>query len=198
MAPATLSRSLVLLGVLALAGCDKIKENLPWGRYSIASTSMEPTLTKGTFVSGESVAAGNLRRGDILFVRRTPASDDIYVLRLVGLPGDRIAFVNGEVMLNSKRVVQRTIGRWTISEGGLMRDAVMLTERFPGERKAHRVLDDGPSLGDNFPELELGADEYFLIGDNRDHAADSRFDEDVYHGVGIVNGADIVRRLISE
>jgi len=198
MARATLSRSLVLLSVLAVAGCDKIKESLPWGRYSVASTSMEPTLKKGTFVSGQSVAAADLRRGDILFVRRTRDSEDVYVLRLVGLPGDRIGFVNGAIVLNGKRVVQRPIGRWRIEDSYLPQDAVMLTERFPGERHAHRVLDDLVSPGDNFPETKLGPDDYFLVGDNRDHAADSRYDEQLSYGVGIVNGADIVRRLVPE
>ena len=60
---------LVLVAVTSVAACDKLKDSLPWQSFSIVSTSMEPTLRQGSYVTGVSVDRADLRRGDILIVR---------------------------------------------------------------------------------------------------------------------------------
>jgi signal peptidase I len=186
---------LLVVAVLAVGGCDgrSVRDILPWERFSIASTSMEPTLVKGSYVTADSVALSDLARGDIVIVRH---NDEKWVMRVAGLPADRIALVNGVVVLDGERVKQQPVGDWTITDSAQGRSAKMLSERFPGERRSHRILDDGMTPGDNFAEIVLGPDEYFLLGDNRDHAADSRFDDaEFFFGLGVVKGNDIVRRL---
>ena len=193
MASAAGFRPLILVAALAAAGCDPVKEALPWQSFSVASTSMEPTLPKGTYVTGASVALSDLARGDLLVVRH---GDEHWVSRLAAVPGDTIALVGGTVMLNGKPVAQRGVGTWSITDSPRPGPSRMLTERFPGESRRHRVLDSGPSVGDNYPEIRLGSDQYFMLGDNRDNAADSRFDSGASgFGLGVIRGRDIVRRV---
>lgn len=191
MTPTRPFRPLLLIAALTVAGCDKVRDFLPWQRFSVASASMEPTLAKGRHVTGEAVKAADLSRGDIVIVRR---GNEKWLSRVAALPGDRIALVDGIVILNGKSIRQRPVGRWTITDSPGGPDAVILSEHFPKERRSHRVLDDGPSIGDNFKEIELGLWDFFVLGDNRDHAADSRFDE-AFVGLGVVKAEDILRRV---
>ena len=181
---------LVLVAVTSVAACDKLKDSLPWQSFSIVSTSMEPTLRQGSYVTGVSVDRADLRRGDILIVRSPRAEK--YVVRLAGLPGDRISMVDGRVVLDGKAIALQPAGTWKLSDPEA--DLAMYFEHFPGERGRHRILDDGVSPGDDFPEIVLGEDRYFLLGDNRDHAADSRYSGD-FMGLGLVRGQDILRRI---
>jgi signal peptidase I len=180
--------------LLALAGCDAIKSALPWRAYYTASNSMEPSLPLGTQLVAVKVEPKDLRRGDIVTVR---TREETYISRVAALPGDSIAMVNGIVVLNGKALEQRPAGTWTYEDAELHQkhQAPMYTERFPGELKPHRVLDDiAGSQGDDRGPVKLVAGQYFLLGDNRDHAADSRYSEDDF-GLGTVAADRIERRL---
>ena len=50
-----------------------------------------------------------------------------------------------------------------------------LAEQFPGEASPHEIYDSGASPGDDFAEQRVAPGHLFLLGDNRDHSADSRF-----------------------
>jgi hypothetical protein len=53
-----------------------------------------------------------------------------------------------------------------------------LSEQFPGEASPHEIYDAGDSIGDHFAEVMVAPGHIFLLGDNRDHSADSRFSHD--------------------
>lgn len=180
--------------VLALGGCDAIKSRLPWRLYRMESHSMEPTLPKGISVVGVQIDPADLNRGDVVFVR---ARGETYVSRVAALPGDTIALVNGQVVLDGTLVDQHPDGQWdlTADDGSPAHEAPMFDERFAGEAVSHRIIDDIPgSLGDNFGPITLKTGEFFVLGDNRDHAADSRFPSDQF-GLGVITADRIERRL---
>jgi signal peptidase I len=165
--------------------------------FRIPSGSMFPTLLVGDhlfvnkFVYGIRAPFGEARlpgirapeRGDIVVFtvardgnetvpadRRPELPREAFVKRVIGLPGDRIAFRDGEVFVNGERVEVMDSGEVFEDDYGRHLD---VREVALGERR-FRILDDpGIRLS---PEGERIVEEgrYFMLGDNRDHSKDSR------------------------
>ena len=114
--------------------------------YGVRGQSMTPSLRPGDYLLVRT-AATSLRppaRRDIVVVN-TPERDGAELLkRIVGLPGERIAFTDGTLLVDGER----------------------LTERYLRGLPPYAGLDDS--------EFTMGDDEYFVMGDNRAHSTDSR------------------------
>jgi len=155
-------------------------------------------------------------RGDVV-VFKNPADDRTdYIKRVIGLPGDRIGMRGGDLILNGVAVphlrvadllVPVTPGNPCRPQPGL-RLAVerqpdgtiacrypRFRETLPGGR-SYDVLDlgDVPAADDVAPVL-VPAGRYFLMGDNRDRSADSRFPI-AEGGIGAVPAENIVGRAL--
>ncbi|WP_347304410.1 signal peptidase I [Croceibacterium sp. TMG7-5b_MA50] len=137
--------------------------------------------------------------GDIVIVV-PPGSNEDYIKRVVALPGDRIAVADGRIILNGEVVPQEMVPparipvadaqlcegtpclapferyRQTLSDGRQVYEPPTYRETLPNGA-SYLVLDDNPDGWlDNRPEITVPADHVFLMGDNRDHSADSRAD----------------------
>lgn len=175
-------------GMLGLAGYGAVTliqhGGLPFQRLRVVSESMAPTLRPETTIMARKTPAEALRRGDVAVFA---VEDNKWVMRVVGLPGDRIAMRDGRLVLNGKPVPQTDAGVMTID--GV--HARVLAERLPGSRAAYRVLDSGVTRGDEMAEVTVPAGRFFVLGDNRDNAADSRFPAEPMGGSGMIAFADI-------
>jgi signal peptidase I len=127
-----------------------------------------------------------------------PRNKTEHLDRIIGLPGDRVQMRAGQLLISDREVPRRKIENYTYHlDANLPGEALMqYVETLPpgeaGEGRAHRILkrgDDG--LLDNTKLFEVPPGQYFVLGDNRDNAVDSRLD------IGFVLLTNIIGRAIS-
>jgi signal peptidase I len=184
--------------------------------YYVPSGSMEPTLQIGDellatkYPYGYSSASlppfinlpdsqrilGALpQRGDVVVFRWPGDRSQIWVKRVIGLPGDRVAMHNGRLWLNGAAVALKAdgIGQAEADDGSLQ-PVGRFVETLPGHH-SHTIFKHA-SIGplDNTPEVVVPPDHLFVMGDNRDNSADSRIAV-ISGGVGLLPVGDLVGRV---
>ncbi|WP_044409518.1 signal peptidase I [Thiomicrospira microaerophila] len=156
--------------------------------FRIPSGSMYPTLQIGDFivvnkfsygirlpvVQTKILPFGEVKRGDVA-VFRYPLDPKIdYIKRIVGLPGDRVSYIDKKLFINGELVEQRPIGRYEGTESGSVMTGAALLQELLREGDPHEILIDPNRAGQNMIEVIVPEGHYFAVGDNRDHSADSR------------------------
>ncbi len=130
-------------------------------------------------------------RGDVVIV--TPPGGNVdYIKRVIGLPGDTLEVRDGLVILNGVPVRRGPIHDTLIPIDANTRcddsypDArtmvggkpfcrlPLIRETLPNGR-SYETVELGPSIGDNYGPVVVPDNRVFLMGDNRDRSADSRF-----------------------
>jgi signal peptidase I len=170
--------------------------------FRIPSGSMLPTLQAGDLIlvnkftyglrlpviDKKIVPLGEPARGDVM-VFRYPVDPSVdYIKRVVGLPGDQLAYIDKKLFINGKEILRTADGQY------FEPDRVSYTAQFTENlgQKSHKILLDerrsqeiGPIM--NFPYRDkceylrngvrctVPAGVYFMMGDNRDNSLDSRY-----------------------
>ena len=155
-----------------------------YSRHSLPlEFSLPPSVLKGRIMGGAP------RRGDIVvFVH--PKRSDRMIKRLIGLPGDRIAIDNGEVILNGERLPRKLESTYKFREyEGHVVEVNRYVETLPGG-VSHPILEYTHRLRHgSMAEITVPPGHYFMMGDNRDNSADSRFPD-----MGLVPAENLVGR----
>ena len=163
--------------------------------FYIPSSSMEPTLLVGDrlFVTKYSygyskhsfpfsppifkdrIIFSSPKRGDVV-VFKTPADNRTdYIKRLIGLPGDRIQFLDSNLFLNNNEIFKSRISKKDIIYCGNKKiDVFTFEEKLPNN-KVHKTVYLKNFGYQNSDVFEVPEDFYFFLGDNRDCSKDSRF-----------------------
>jgi len=147
----------------------------PHPTYSMASASMEPTLKGGDIimVDGARATCGrtDMRPGDVVVFRR-PATAAPFVHRIVAGPGQTVAMHDGLLTIDGQTVTRRALG--SVALPGAAVRATEVEEILPNGAR-YRTYDLGPNGElDRIAATTVPAGSWYLLGDNRDNAADSR------------------------
>jgi signal peptidase I len=170
--------------------------------YTIPSGSEEPNLYRGDYIIVSKWSYGYSRhsilgspplfkgrlffhapkRGDIVVFKLPSDGHTDYIKRLVGLPGDRIQVRRGQLYINGNALTQKP-------EAAINAEASRGPDADPASVPATLVRETNPEgrqyltqmfseggRADNTGVYVVPPHCYFMMGDNRDDSADSRFD----------------------
>jgi len=141
--------------------------------YSKHSFPFSPPLFKGR------ILASTPKRGDVV-VFKTPSDNRTdYIKRLVGLPGDNVKFVDGDLHINGNQVLKTRISTTdNVYCGSRTISVNTYEEKLSNGKKYNSVYIKNYTFDDSDNFL-VPANHYFFLGDNRDCSKDSRFLGDV-------------------
>ncbi len=147
--------------------------------FQIPSSSMVPTLEVGDFilvnkyaygirlpvVGTKVVEVGEPKRGDVM-VFFPPDDPRYFIKRVIGLPGDKVSYINKEIFINGEQMKQELIAelpparpRYKHLSEDLGTVKHMVRQRVESAQNRHFTVPEG---------------HYFVMGDNRDNSSDSR------------------------
>ena len=137
--------------------------------YSKHSFPFSPPIFKGRFLSTTP------KSGDIV-VFKTPSDNRTdYIKRLIGLPGDKIQFIDGDLYLNNNQILKSLASRSDIIYCGKQTINVnTFNEKLPNG-KIHSAVYFKSYSYQNSDLFIVPEKHYFFLGDNRDCSKDSRY-----------------------
>ncbi len=161
--PAVIVMSLALTVVVALAFFVILYLFLVQP-HQIMGIAMEPTYKNGAYVLTDKISYKSRlpKRGEIVVYENSKYGGD-FIHRIIGLPGDRISISNGKAFINDLPLEEPYL--------------------YPGSRTSGaEFLADGTIA-------TVPVDQYFVLGDNREHSTGSQY-------FGFVSRQDIIGRVM--
>ena len=170
--------------------------------FKIPSGSMVPTLRVGDLIlvnkfhygirlpvlDKKIIANHDVERGDVMVFRYPANPSEDYIKRVIGLPGDTVAYLNQKLYVNGKQIEEQPQGNFYDDDAMTYRP--LFTEKLGNVEHSilvdpARLLPPTPSVDYPFRQncsysgegvtCKVPAGHYFMMGDNRDNSADSRF-----------------------
>ena len=155
--------------------------------FRIPSGSMIPTLLVGDFIlvnkytygiripviNKKVVELGVPERGDVVVFRYPVDPSTPFIKRVVGLPGDRVSYIDKQLRINGELVETIPGGTYVGVRSAVRHTGAKKFEELLGEKR-HDILIT-PNAGPLNGEFKVPEGHYFVLGDNRDNSRDSRY-----------------------
>ena len=161
--------------------------------FQIPSGSMKPTLEIGDFIlvnkfsygirlpvlETKIIPVGDPQRGDVMVFRYPNDPRINYIKRVVGLPGDHIAYADKQLFVNGQAVEREllhTLGDDEVPAGHPLQALakVDIYQEQLGDA-SHEARYKAMSRVPPAREWQVPDGHYFMVGDNRDNSNDSRY-----------------------
>ncbi len=155
--------------------------------FRIPSGSMIPTLLVGDFIlvnkydygirlpliNKKVLEIGNPARGDVVVFRYPLDPSTPYIKRIIAIPGDKVKLKDKRLYINDMEIERDKLGTYVgLKSSARHTGSQLVEENLLGS--VHKIL-----LNPKGPNYELEAivpaDNYFVLGDNRDNSRDSRY-----------------------
>ena len=156
----------------------------------VPTGSMKPTIMEGDRILVDKLAYdlrfpflhwrlstwGDPERGDIVTFP-SPETEELYVKRVIGMPGDTISMVENRLIINDKPLsykLDETNVMSILNETDQQKFTVV-NEGLPGSPHIMMVSSQYLTVVSSFPKKLIPEGYYMMLGDNRDNSKDSRF-----------------------
>lgn len=151
-----------LLYILIIIGLTYVIITYVGQRTRVSGQSMETILSDGDnlIVDKLTYHFKDPERFDIIVFPYKYEENTYYIKRIIGMPGETIQIIGGYVYINGQQLTSDIYGTEVMASAGIAAEPIM-----------------------------LGADEYFVLGDNRNHSTDSR-----EPNVGVLHREDLLGR----
>ena len=151
-----------LLYILIIIGITYLIITFVGQRTRVSGSSMETTLSNGDnlIVDKLTYHFKEPKRYDIIVFPYKYEENTYYIKRIIGLPGETVQVIDGYTYINGEQLVGDIYGTEVMEAAGIAAEPIT-----------------------------LGEDEYFVLGDNRNHSSDSRDPS-----VGILKRKDLMGR----
>ena len=151
-----------LLYILIIIGLTYLIITFVGQRTRVSGSSMETTLSNGDnlIVDKLTYHFKEPKRYDIIVFPYKYEENTYYIKRIIGLPGETVQVIDGYTYINGEQLAGDIYGAEVMESAGIAAEPITLVE-----------------------------DEYFVLGDNRNHSSDSRDPS-----VGILKRKDLMGR----
>ena len=151
-----------LLYILIIIGLTYLIITFVGQRTRVSGSSMETTLSNGDnlIVDKLTYHFKEPKRYDIIVFPYKYEENTYYIKRIIGLPGETVQVIDGSTYINGEQLAGDIYGAEVMESAGIAAEPIT-----------------------------LGEDEYFVLGDNRNHSSDSRDPS-----VGILKRKDLMGR----